>query len=190
MSSLTKQQQSTLVYIAGFLLSIGLAGGLLYSLGSGRKAVATLKQQVESKENQASPAKPPSSEEQTKWTEQETQINSVLLTEQAVPELMQEITKLAADSGIQQRFTMTTEDQVIDPAKSGSVNQATAAAVGVQRYLAITMRFQGKYEDVARFLGGVSKLPRPVEYQVLDIKRTVPLVDVQVVLNVYKRAAA
>ena len=187
MSSLTKQQQTTLVYIAGFVLSLGLAGGLLYNLGSQRSLTAKLKQDVEKNETQARGLNPPSLEEQSKWTAEEDQLNSVLLTEQNQPQLFEEVTKAAADNGIQ-GLGMTTEEVTINAAKE--TTDAQVADVGIRRYLAVTMKFRGQYQDVARFLGAVSKLPRPIEYHSVNMRRTFPLVDVQVVLHVYKREPA
>ena len=85
---------------------------------------------------------------------------------------------------------MNTEEISIDPAKASSAEEAKVIAVGIRRYLAITMRFQGQYMDIARFLGGVAKLDRPIEYHFVNLKRIVPLIEVQLVMNVYKRETA
>ena len=189
MSSLTKQQQTTLIYIAGFVLALGLAGGLLYNLSSSRATLGKQKQEVERKETQARTAKPPSLEEQSKWAGQESQLNDLLLSDQAGPQFFEEVTRIATENGIQ-RLGMNTEEISIDPTKAGSPEEAKVIAVGIRRYLAVTMKFQGQYADIARFLGGVAKLPRPIEYHVVNLKRTLPLIEVLVVMNVYKREPA
>lgn len=189
MSSLTKQQQTTLVYIIGFALSLALAGGLLYNLSAQRTQLTKLKRDVERKESQARNLKLPSLEEQSAWSEQEQRINSLLLADQAVPQFFEEVTKAAAESGIQ-GLGMNTEELTIDPNKAGGPQEARVLAVGVRHYLAVTMKFRGQYPDIARFLGSVSKLQRPIEYHVVSMKRTPPFIDVQVVLNVYKREPA
>jgi Tfp pilus assembly protein PilO len=189
MSSLTKQQKKTLIYIAGFALSLGLVGGTLYSLSSSRAALAKQQQDLDRKDIQARGFKSPSIEEQNKWTEQEAQVNNLLLSEQAVPQLFEEVTKIATETGIQ-RLGINTEEITIDPAKATSPQETRVVSVGIHHYLAVTMKFQGQYEDIARFLGGVANLNRPIEYHLASLKRTVPLIEVQLVMNVYKREAA
>jgi Tfp pilus assembly protein PilO len=188
-SSLTKQQQTTLTYITGFVLLLGLSAGMLYSLNSSRLALNKQSQDVESKEAQARRAQPPTLEEQAKWSEQEAQISNILLPEQAVPQLFEEVTRIATENGIQ-RLGINTEEIVIDPTKAGSGEEANAVAVGIKHYLAVTMKFQGQYSDIALFLGNVAKLGRPIEYHVLDLKRNAPLIEVQLVMNVFKREPA
>jgi len=188
-SSLTKQQQTTLVYIVGLILLLGLSGGMLYSLNASKIALTKQRQDVESKEAQSRRAEPATLEEQSKWTEQEGQINSILIPEQEVPQLFEEVTRIATESGIQ-RLGMNTEETAIDPAKAGSGEEANAVAVGIKHYLAVTMKFQGQYSDIALFLGNVARLGRPIEYHVLDLKRNAPLIEVQLVMNVFKREPA
>jgi Tfp pilus assembly protein PilO len=189
MSSLTKQQQTTLIYIAGTFLFLALAGAMLYSLNSSRAAVAKLKQDLDRKETQARGFKPPSPEEQAQWAEKETQVNNILLSEQAVPQLFEEVTRIATETGIQ-RLGMNTEEIAVDPNKASSPQEARVVALGIRHYLAVTMKFQGQYSDIGQFLGGVAKLNRPIEYHLVVLKRTVPLIEVQLVMNVYKREAA
>jgi len=189
MSSLTKHQQTTVIYIAGFVLALGLAVGMLYDLNSSRAAVARQKQDVERKEQQARGANPPGIEEQRKWAEQEARLTNLLLPEQAVPQFFEEVTRIATETGIQ-RLGMNTEEISIDPSKTLLPEDAKVIAVGIRRYLAVTMKFQGQYTDIARFLGGVAKLDRPVEYHFVSLKRIVPLIEVQLVMNVYRREAA
>src|SRR5260370_15702099 len=141
MSSLTKQQQTTLIYIAGFVLSLGLAGGMFYNLSSARAAVTRQKQDVERKETQTRGSKPATVEEQNKWTEQQAQVTNLLLPEQAIPQFFEEVTKIATETGIQ-RLGVNTEEISIDPAKASSAEEARVVAVGIRRYLAVTMRFQ------------------------------------------------
>ena len=189
MSSLTKQQQTTLIYIAGFVLSLGLVGAMFYNLSSARTAVTRQKQDVERKEHQAGASKPATVDEQNKWSQQQTQVAGLVLSEQAVPQFFEEVTKIATESGIQ-RLGVNTEEISIDPAKASSAEEARVVAVGIRRYLAVTMKFQGQYADIANFLGGVAKLERPIEYHLVDLKRTFPLIEVQLVMYVYKREAA
>ena len=189
MSSLTKQQQTTLIYIIGVVLLLGLSGGMLYNLNSSRAAVTKQRQDVEAKETQARRVESPTPEEQNKWSEQEAQLNNVLLPEQAIPQLFEDVTRIATETGIQ-RVGMNTEEVSIDPSKASSGEEAKIVAVGIKRYLAVTMKFQGQYTDIALFLGNVAKLGRPIEYHMLNMKRSTPLIEVQLVMNVYKREPA
>ena len=189
MSSLTKQQQTTLVYIIASLLMLVLAGGLLYSLNSSATAVTRLKQDVERKEKQAKDVRPPTAEEQSQWEAQENQLTGLLLSEQAVPRFFEEITRIATENSIQ-RLSMNSEEVTIDPSKAATADEAKVIAVGIKHYLAVTMKFQGQYADVAGFLGSVAKLDRPIQYHMVELKRGVPYVEAQVVINVYKREPA
>ena len=189
MSSLTKQQQTTLIYIVGTVLALLLSGGMLYNLNSTQTAITRQRQDLDRKEKQTKGYRVPSLEEQAKWAEQETQINNLLISEQEVPQFFEDVTRIATESGIQ-RVGMNTEPVTIDPAKASSPEEAKVVAVGVKQYLAVTMKFQGQYADIARFLGGVAKLQRPVEFHLVDMKRTIPLIEVQLVMNVFKREPA
>jgi Tfp pilus assembly protein PilO len=161
---------------------------MFYSLSSSRAMLAKEQQDLDRKDSQARGFKPPSPQEQNKWTEQETQMNSLLLSEQAVPQLFEEVTRIATETGIQ-RLGINTEEVTIDTAKVNSPEESKVVSAGIHHYLAVTLKFQGRYEDVARFLGGVAKLDRPIEYHLADLKRAVPLIEVQLVMNVYKREA-
>ena len=119
MSSLTKQQQTTLAYLGGFVFSVGLAGALLYNLGSQRPQIAKLKQSVELNESQARNLRSLTLEEQSKWNQEETELRNVLLTEQVQPQFFEELTRAAADNGIE-GLGMTTEEVKVDPGRAAS----------------------------------------------------------------------
>lgn len=189
-AGLTRQQQTTLLYIVGTLLSFGLSITLIYSLSSSRTALTKLRQEVESKEVQARNARPPDEAAMAAWKEQENTVSSLLLPDQAVPEFLAEVTQIAADTGIQQRLTVNTDETSLDPGKPMSAEDEKTAAIGIHRYMVLTMKFQGQYSDIAQFLGRLSGLQRPIEYRVVDLKRNAPLIEVQVIVNVYKRDAA
>ena len=186
MSSLTKQQQRTLMYIGGVVLGLGLAGGLMWDLNGRRAQVTRLQQEVEQKERQAQNARPPSPEDQSKWADQEQQLSTVLLADQGVGQFFEEVGRIASDNHLQ-RFSMDTNEKMIDPATETSPEQTKVLTVGVRRYLVIAVKFSGQYPDIARFVGGVGRLNRPLEFQSIELKRSPPFIDVVVVMNVYKR---
>jgi Tfp pilus assembly protein PilO len=186
MKFLTSQQLRTLIYIIGGVLALAASGGMTYDLSAKRTENSKRKQEIERKERDAQSAQLPSLEEQTNWAGDENQLKNILLPEQIVPEFMAEITRIADENGLQ-RIGLNTEETVIDPNKSPSPEDTKLLAVGIRRYLVVTVKFQGQYPNVATFLGGVSKLQRPVEYHMIDMRRSPPLVDVTVVMNVYKK---
>lgn len=188
-NSLTAQQQKTLIYIVGTVLLLGAAGYMYYSLSAGRTEARRQRQEIERKENEARNVQMPSLEVQTKWAEQETQLGSLLLTDQTVPKFYEEISGIATENRLQ-RVDIKTDETTIDANKQPSAEEAQLLGVGVRRYLVMTVRCQGEYPDIARFLSGISKLNRPVEFQLIDIRRSTPYIDVTVVMKVYKREPA
>ena len=188
-SSLTSQQKKTLTYIIGTLLALGLAGGMVYDTNRRRAEASNLKQEVASKELEAASIQVSSEADQAQWAEKEAQLSSILLSDQAVPEFLEEVTRLANENQLV-RLGINNEDKLLDPAQSTSPEETKLMAVGIRRYLLITLKFQSEYQDMARFLAGVSKLQRPVEFEIVDMRRNPPWVDVTVTLRVYKREAA
>jgi Tfp pilus assembly protein PilO len=186
-AGLTRQQQMTLIYFSGFGVCVILSVVLMFNLSASRTALTKLRQEVEQKESQAGSTKSPGPEELSKWSEQQGTLNGLLLPEQEVPQFFEEITTLAADSGIQQRLAVNSEDAAIEPGKPVSPEDTRAAAMGIHRYLVVSMKFQGQYPNIALFLGRLSKLERPIDYRVVDLKRGVPFIEVQLTVNVYKR---
>ncbi len=189
LGSLTKQQKQTLACLLGAVAALALAGFLVYDLNAKRLEVMSLTQEVEAKEQNALNGREPSAEELEDWSQRESRISNTLLSDQMVPQLFEEISRLANENHLQ-RLALNTEEAVIDPEKQGSTLDMELAALGVRRYLVITIKFLGDYPDIARFLGDVVKLQRPLEYRVADMRRAAPWIDVTLVMNVYKREGA
>ncbi len=189
MTSLTKQQQRTLIYIAGFVLSLGLAGWLLYDLNGRQTAAARLEREVTQKERDSRNLAEPGAEELAEWAQQQAQLTNILLLDQAEPEFLAEVTRIATENRLQ-RVGVTSENKIIDPEKGSSAEELKALGVGIRRYVAVTIKFTGDYADIARFLGSVSNLERAVEYHTINLKRNAPFIEVEVVMNVYKREPA
>jgi Tfp pilus assembly protein PilO len=187
LTSLTSQQQRTLAYSIGFLLAIALAAGILFDLGRKRAEAASVQTEVERKEREAA-VELPSAEQQSEWVGYEQQIQSVLLTDPNVPQVFEEVTRIANENGLQ-RLGINSEEKIIN-AQSPDAGDERLLALGIQRYLVVTLRFQADYPNVARFLSGVLQLPRAVEYQSINMRRQPPLVDVTVVMNIYKKEGA
>ena len=190
MSSFTKQQQRTLIFIGGFVLAIGLSGWLMVDLNAKRTQVTRLTTDVQRKESDAQNLRLPTEEEQAKWSEHANKQAGVLLSDQEEPQFLEELSSIATQNGLR-GVGYSTEQHVIEPEKiPPTPEEVKVLAVGIRRYLTVTVKFTGQYPDVARFLGSVSKLQRPIEYKSIDLKRLHPFIDVQLVMNVYKREPA
>lgn len=188
-SSLTSLQKKTLTYIVGTLLALALTGGMLYDLNRRSTAALALKQEVERKEAEAASIQLPDAEEESKWAEQEKQLKSILLSDQQVPEFQGEVTRIAYEYRLQ-RLGINNEDKVLNPDQPISSDDAKLLPLGIRRYVLVTLKFQGEYPDMARFLAAISKLPRPVEFHTIDMRRNPPWIDGSVILKVYKREPA
>lgn len=185
-SSLTAQQKRTLTFIIGTAVALALAGGMIYDLERRRAESSTLKQEVERKEKEAASLQLPGPEEESQWTQKQKQFSSILLSDQQVPEFLEEITRIANENHLQ-RLGINNEDKVLDPNQPISAEDAKLLPIGIRRYLLVTLKFQSEYPDAARFMAAVSKLPRPVEFQLVDLRRNPPWIDATVILKVYKR---
>jgi Tfp pilus assembly protein PilO len=177
------------MFLVGFVLAIAVSGYLIYDLNAQRATTARLRQDVERKEREAQTAQLPGVEEQNKWADQERRVNEILLPAETVPLFFEEVTRLANENGLE-RLDINSDEMVLDPGKSTSADEAVPASIGIRRYIVITLKFQGDYQNVAGFLGGISKLERPLEYRMVEMRRNPPKVEVTIVMNVYKREAA
>ena len=188
-SSLTQQQQKTLIYIAGTLLLLGIAGGMLYDGNRRTKEAITLRLEAERKEQEASTVQVPTDRDQAQWEAKEKELSAILLSDQQVPEFLEDVARLANENHLE-RLGINNEEKLIDPNQPGTPEDGKLLGVGIRRYLLVTLKFQSQYPDAARFLAAVSQLPRPVEFQVVDMRRNQPTLDMTLILKVYKREPA
>lgn len=162
----------------------------MFDLTRGRAQNVTLQRTVESKEKEAQTVNVPTIEEETRWTSQEQKFKDILAPDEAVPQLFEDISRIAYDNRLQ-RLGITSEEKIIDVAKNvPSPEDAKLNGFGIRRYMSITLKFQGDYPDVAKFLTDISRLPRPVEFRNVTLRRSLPLLEVAVILNVYRREPA
>jgi Tfp pilus assembly protein PilO len=186
-SSLTSAQQKTLMYIVVTVVLLAMAGGMIYDVNRRRAEADSLNKDMVRKEQDASAVALPTDEDQAEWASREKQLADLLLPDQAVPELLEEITRLANENRLQ-RLGISNEDKSLEGTQTvPSPEDAKLLAVGIKRYLVITLKFQSEYPDAARFLGAVAALRRPVEFGVVDMRRNPPQLDVTLTLKVYKR---
>ena len=189
LKSLTAVQRQTLTFIVATVTLLGLAGWLIYDLNRRTTEAAAARQDLDRKETTARGLTPVTAEEQALWAQANEQFKAVLLSDQTAPELYTEITRLAGENQLDQRFGMTPEEKTIGD-QNLTPEESRVQAVGVKRYVVLTLNFRGDYPNVARFIGALSRLPRPIEYETIDFRREVPQVEVNLVIHVYKREGA
>src|SRR5262249_22532607 len=185
-SSLTQAQRKTLMYIIGTVLLLGLAGGMMVDASRRTAQAITAKTNVDRQERDAAAVTIPSEQEQLQWSTKEKELSARLLSDQQVPEFLEDITRIANENHLE-RLGINNEDKTIDPNQPPTPQDGKVAALGIRRYLLVTLKFQSAYPDAARFLAAVSQLQRPVELQTIDIRRNAPALDVTVILKVYKQ---
>lgn len=162
----------------------------MFDLTRRRAQNVTLMQTVETKEREAQTANIPTVEEETRWTAQEQKFKDILLPDEAVPQLFEDLSRIAYDNHLQ-RLEISTEEKQIDVTKQPQPPaDSKLNGLGIRRYMSIRLKFQGDYPDVAKFLVEVSLLSRPVEFRNIDLNRSLPLIDAVVVLSIYKREPA
>ena len=185
-SSLTQAQQKTLMYIIGTVLLLGVSGGMMYDANRRNAEAVTAKTNVDRQEQEAAAITIPSEQEQARWSAKEKELSTRLLSDQQVPEFLEDIARIANENHLE-RLGINNEDKTIDPNQPPTPQDGKIAALGIRRYLLVTLKFQSAYPDAARFLSAVTQLPRPVEVQTIDMRRNAPTMDVTVILKVYKQ---
>src|SRR5262245_45067087 len=133
-SSLTPTQQKTLMYIIGTVLLLAVAGGLMYDANRRSAGAATGKENAERKEQEAAVATIPSEQEQAQWAATEKALSTRLLSDQQVPEFLEDITRIANENHLE-RLGINNEDKTIDPNQPAAPDDGKVAALGIRRYL-------------------------------------------------------
>jgi Tfp pilus assembly protein PilO len=182
------------LHVLVVLAAVSLSGALISDLSVRKAELARQIREVDAKEAQAAATPSPTLEEQREWASQEEILSNTLTGDESLPLLFAEITRIGGESGVQ-GIGITTEERAVaegadttSPA-AGPIDAALLAA-NVSRYSAVTIRFQGGYAGVARFLDAISRLPYAVSIRSADLRRAVPLIDGTLLLHVYKRGAA
>ena len=63
-------------------------------------------------------------------------------------------------------------------------------AVGIRRYLEVTVRFTADYRNSALFVRDIGKLPRLTEFVSINLNRQVPDIDVTMSFRIYQSGPA
>ena len=174
------------MYIIGTVVLSIMAGGMMIDANRRTAEAVMAKTNVQRQEQEAAAITFPNDREQAQWSTKEKELSTRLLSDQQVPEFLEEITRIANENHLE-RLGINNEDKTIDPNQPSPPGDGKIAALGIRRYLLVTLKFQSAYPDAARFLAAVSQLPRPVELQTVDMRRNAPSLDVTVILKVYKQ---
>jgi len=185
LKSLTSARQ-TLTFLIATVALLAASGWLMFDLDRQRAEVSAARQELERKEGAARALEPLAAGEQEQRAEQGRQFQDLLLSDQTIPGFYSEITRIAGESQLDQRFGMTPEDKTIAE-QTPTPEETRMLAAGVKRYVVVTLNFRGDYPNVARFLGALSRLPRSIEYQTIDMRRETTLVQITLVMHVHKR---
>jgi hypothetical protein len=177
----------TLKYAAVVLVCTAISAGLFWDLGSRSTRIREMTRNVEAMEGQAAGTQFPDEDQLRKNAEEERLFNTAIVGEESIPLVFEEITRTGSDHRVQ--MEIQSEEKTI-PETSEDPMEANARALGITRYLIVTVKFQAEYADAAQFLGSISRLPHAVPVRSLDIHRSPPMINGTLRLHVYKRGAA
>ena len=177
----------TLKYAAVVLVCAAISAGLLFDLNSRNTLIKELTRNVEAMEGQAAGTQFPGEDQIRKNAEEQRQFNSAIVGEESIPLVFEEITRAGSDHRVQ--MEIQSEEQTIAET-SEDPTEAGARALGITRYLIVTVKFQAEYADAAQFLGSISRMPHAVPVRSLEIHRSPPLISGTMRLPVYKRGTA
>lgn len=126
----------------------------------------------------------------------------MLPKERDVPSVLQDVSRVARDYNLD-NLSLSTSDGAKPPSAGQSptpvsrapqavvtqavpaVSPAAAGSSGPIDSFAVKVTFAVDYQEVARFLEALQKMPRPMTIQSLQLQRGVPLIVAEVVLNSY-----
>jgi len=189
LNSLTSQQKQTLAYMIAGVVALVLAGLMFFDGSRKRAEAATALSEIEQKEIQALSLQFPTNAEIDQWLQQEQDLQKLLMPDSMVPEFYQEVAKLAGDNKLQ-RYVVNTDEKVMDANASPAPDETKLLSLGIKRYLVMTLTFKGDYADIARFLGQVKALQRPLRYKTINIRRNPPDIDVSMTMQIFKKEGA
>lgn len=153
---------------------------------------------------------PLTAEEKRDFHKAQERLFRMLPRDKDIPSLLQEVSRLAREhilsnlsfntgdkpappAGGQPPAQANTPPQVVPPQptqpaptkapeSSGSKVAESSGPIG---FFPFTVAFAGDYQEIAYFLEALQKLPRLMTIQSVQLHRAVPLVGVEVVMNVY-----
>lgn len=161
--------------------------------------IQALRPQVESLEGKITAAiqkvkgfTSPSEAERGEWVASRTSLLAKLPPDEALPNLVEELTLLAARSKVVDLLITTSSKVKLEPGKGPFLvgeESLAKAQPDLQidlGYFPIQMSFRSSYRELARFVEGVQNLPPLVTIASLEVRRGVPLLGVQMTLRAYQ----
>ena len=187
--ALTGIDKQVVAFGAAIVLSIAGVVGMTLSLGTLEEAATERQDELAQMELEAEGIVLPTDEERAAWATDQNLMASMLLADAEVPALLQEVTRLATLNQLD-RFELDTEEFAIEEGVEPSPDQALMQAVGIRRYMTVTVRFGADYRSAAQFVRDVGNLPRLAEFVTIRLIRRQPTIDVEISFRVYKSEAA
>ena len=177
-------------YLLLILACLLVSGTLFYDLNRRSAELRKLEQEVNAEETQIAGIQLPTADELEEWSVAERQLDRVMLADESVPLVFAEITRIGTENNLQ-RIGINTEEKTVpeSPGTEAAGQNPTLLGIGVTRYSIVTIKFQGKYADTARFVDSVSRLPHAISIQSIDLRRAQPMADVTIMLHLYKRGS-
>jgi Tfp pilus assembly protein PilO len=178
--------------LVGFaaLLVISVAGivATTLHLGTLRDGLEQSEQGLAQKQISADSVTLPSDEELGQWASTQNILLSRLISENDIPGFVSEITSLASQFQLGTRLGVDYNlVEIQAEAANLPVTEQLARAMGILRYTEVTLTFSGEYENSARFIQTIARLPRLIEFTEIDLGRTPPNVSVRMVMRIYQR---
>ena len=176
-------------YGAAVALSIAGVVGMTLSLGTLEEAATERADELAQMELEAEGILLPTDEERAGWATNQNLMASMLLADAEVPALMQEVTRLATLNRLD-RFQLGTEEFAIEEGTELTPDQTLMQAVGIRRYMIVTVMFGTDFRNASQFVRDVGNLPRLAEFVSIRLVRGPSTVDAEISFRVYQRETA
>lgn len=181
------------------LLAIVLSLPILIFVYPKFQQLRTLRPQVESLEGKITAAiqklkgfTSPSEVEREEWAASRARLLAKLPPDEALPNLVEELTLLAARSKVVDLLVTTSPRVKLGSGEKGPLLLGEEGLVKAQPdlqidlgYFPIQVSFRSSYRELARFTEGVQNLPPLVAVASMEVRRAVPLLGVQMTLRAY-----
>lgn len=173
--------------IAVLILVVGIAlsGWMFMDLSAREKAVGVLAAEVASKKKQVE-ALPPSSERANSGNpETAERFNRIVISPDALSGITEQIGGVAAKNHCESVTVSPELTQLTDttPGLEGKM----LPLLGVKQSITITVSFKADYENTARFLGELSKLPQMLIMKTVSLQRSGQKLDTTVAVQIYQK---
>lgn len=170
--------------ILALAAGIAVSGWLVADVSKREKLVDTLAAEVAQKETQAG-ALPQDTAAPLSGEELAEKVLRLVAPAGAEEELREELAMLAAEHHLE-GFKTESATTAVDPA-SADVENALLMSLGVPSYTDITIEFQAEYDEAARFMDAVEKLPQRVLIKTAEMGKAYPKVGGRLILRAYQK---